>query len=236
MRSLGSLVLILAVPACAAGTITGEGEPEDEGAPSDVTGDPAGPGADDPGSPPSPAVTGARVSYAWGGCMVNGYAGECIDTDYEGCYGDLYAGAGCPGGSNILCCVDAYSSSYDPWASWGGWGGSYGSGYSCSAGGYSGVCIDTSYEGCSGSLYAGACPGGGGVLCCVDDSYYDPYSDPYSDPYYDPYGGWYDPYGGGYDSCASYGGSCIDTNYEYCGGSLYSGLCGGGGSILCCAW
>jgi len=216
-------MLIAVVPACAAGTLTGGEGDSDESTTGDVTGDPADPG-NDPAEGTAPTPTGARVNYTWGTCSANGYAGDCIDTDWESCYGDLYAGAGCPGGSNILCCVDSYSG-YDPF----GWaGGSYGSGYSCSAGGYSGVCVDTNYEGCYGSLYSGACPGGGNVLCCVDDSY-----DPYG---YDPYGGWYDPYGGGYDSCASYGGSCIDTNYEYCGGSLYSGLCGGGGSILCCAW
>jgi hypothetical protein len=40
-------------------------------------------------------------------------------------------------------------------------------GESCSSGGVSGTCIDTSTTGCDGSTMAGLCPGGNNVRCCI---------------------------------------------------------------------
>jgi len=32
-----------------------------------------------------------------------------------------------------------------------------------------------------------------------------------------------------------FGGDCINTNYQYCSGTILYGYCGGGNNIVCCA-
>ncbi|MCB9539771.1 MAG: hypothetical protein H6704_26460 [Myxococcales bacterium] len=82
-----------------------------------------------------------------GACLTDmGDPGVCVNTDNYDCEGEggaLVMGA-CPGGNNIVCCVEL----------------------PCIATAGEGVCIDSGA--CDGETEAGLCPGNNSIMCCVE--------------------------------------------------------------------